>query len=282
MNAALAVAVSEYRLTVDAAETVRAVLDTGHRRRGQRLAAALAFASRDSEATAVYPAPPFIPLDLDQLDPARCVLPDIAAGSPCDVVRRLATAGYLTTHHVWRDTSGQTYADDGRTLTAIRVLRAFALARVEYHRTDPRSLGNADRWAVTERTPVVGRGWYLLGEIGDHRSDLVGATGLHTWDADPALHPDTAAELLTYRVAEIEGFPASTCLAGCARCGARWTAEQGSWHFHPDPELDTPTNHADRPAVMPAAFDFDDAADFDDNAIRCPHCGLGRVGFTVL
>jgi len=281
MNAALAVSVSAYSLSVDAAETMRTVLDSENRTRGQRLVTALEFASRDSAATAVYPVPPFAHLDLDSLDPARCVLPDVAAELPCWVVRQLAAAGYLTTRSVWRDTSGETYADDGRTLTLVQVVRPFALVRVQYGHTNPYSTGPADRWEVTERTPLVGRGWYLLAETGDYRSELVGAAGLDVFDSDTDLHPDAAAELLTIHIAEIEGFGASTCQAGCDRCGARWSADSGSWHFHPDSELFRPDGTEPADAVPVQTFHFDDADDFADDTIRCPHCGTGRVGFQV-
>ncbi|MCE7007085.1 hypothetical protein LWC34_30285 [Kibdelosporangium philippinense] len=231
---------------------------------GRRLRDALTFATvAGSPAYAVSPyvragLPDFRP-DL----PERPDMPDVEDRSVAGVLDKLQAAGYVTTRTMLRETSSQSYLSDGRTVTAVQVLRPFALVGVEYQwsrEADSRAIryghAYADRWEITDRSYIVPAGWYLVGEIGDYTAELVGVAGMDG-DTDGW-------------VFELEGFDASQCAAGCQSCGARWMAYGGSWHFDAD-DCD-----AD-------AWDFDDADDIDDtsNTVACPACGIGRVGFDI-
>jgi hypothetical protein len=137
------------------------------------------------------------------------------------------------------------------------VHRPFVLVGVEY-RWSRDAQGwrvGTDEWQmITNRSYIVPAGWYLVGEVGDYRAELVGVAGM---DSDPE-----------GCVFEWEGFGAFDCMAGCDSCDACWLAQGGSWHFRPD--------GCDGPE-----WDFDDADDFEGDTVGCPACGCGRVGFSI-
>jgi hypothetical protein len=267
------VSFSRFSLTVDAFDTIRAVLESGNTPWGRRLHDALIFATTEETAYAVAPYVPVRPESFCPGAPERGALPDVADWSVGDVLRKLESSGFVSTHTIWSETSGQAYLSDGRTVTAVHVLRPFALLGVHYSfsYTMYRDIARhgyvyADQWKITDRTYIVPAGWYVMGEIGDYSRSLVGVTGIAARDD---AHPDDIAEHLAYWVSEIDGFGAAHCGAGCDACGGQWLAESGSWHFTPDDD----TNDG---------WDFDNADDFDErHTIACPSCGTGRVGFLI-
>ncbi|MPZ79665.1 MAG: hypothetical protein GEV28_04405 [Actinophytocola sp.] len=230
---------------------------------GRRLHDALTFATF---ADSAYPVTPYASVGLADVRPDapdRLDMPDVGDRSASGVLDKLQAAGYVTARTVLRETSSQAYLSDGRTVTAVRVLRPFALVGVEYRfsrEANSRAIkyghAYADQWEITDRSYIVPTGWYLVGETGDYVTDLVGVAGM---DGDP----DGC-------VFEMEGFGASQCAAGCQSCDARWLAYADSWHFDAD------DSDAD-------AWDFDDADDIDETAgtVACPACGTGRVGFDI-
>lgn len=259
------VSVSRFSLTVDAFDTIRAVLDSGNTPWGRRLHDALILATTEEAAYADAPYVPIGPESFCPGMPKRGDLPDVADRSVGDVLRKLESSGFVSPYALWSETSGQAYLSNGRTVTAVRVLRPFALVGVRYsfsptvYRDVARhGYAYADRWEITDRTYIVPAGWYVMGEVGDYVLSLVGVTGIAPSNG---AHPDDVAEHLAYWVSDIDGFGAAHCGAGCDACGGRWLAESGSWHFAPDDD---------------AHDDFD-----EPNTIACPSCGTGRVGFLI-
>ncbi|GAA1748640.1 hypothetical protein [Streptomonospora arabica] len=261
--------VARYSLTVDARETLSAVLASGNARRGAKLDRILqASLCGVGTADAAFAVAPFVRVDDDDFRPgpdAGDDWPDVADRDESGVLAAMERAGLVETFDVFSEGVGTSYLNEGRVLTAVRVLRPFAVVTVAYRWTGAR-LGYADRWTITDRTPVVGTGTYLVGMVGDFAMTYVGATGLDATGDEPGMSDD----LLFMWLVEQEGFLASTCLAGCDACGGRWEADGGSWHFQPEYASD-----AD-------AFDFDDTEDHDGDTVACPCCATGRVGFLVV
>jgi len=199
--------------------------------------------------------------------PQRTDMPDVEAPSVSGVLDKLQDAGYVIMHNAWRETSSDAYLSHGRIVTAVHVLRPFALVTITCswspeanRRAMVTGYGSADRWEIADRSYVVPAGWYLVGEIGDYTMfDLVGVAGI---DAE---HDDWACWL-----DGLEGFGASYCAAGCQSCDARWLAYGDSWHFTAD-ECDTDP------------WDFEEAQEIDETTatIACPACHTGRVGFDI-
>lgn len=256
--------VSRYSLTVDASETINVMLDNADNSWGRRLHDALDFAM--VPGTTAYAVAPYVRAELSDFRPdelERQDMPDVGDRFVSGVLDKLQAAGYVSTRDVLRETSGQAYISDGRSVTAVEVLKPFALIGVEYQFTREATSrviryghAYADRWEISDRSYIVPAGWYLVGEVGDYTPELVGVAGMYG-------DPDGC-------VFEMEGFGASECAAGCGSCGARWLAYADSWHFRPD-DCD-----AD-------AWDFDDADDIDEttNTVACPVCATGRVGFDI-
>jgi hypothetical protein len=264
------VSVERYSLTICARDTVNSLLDCADHGRGARLDDALSSAC-EYRGTAAYAVTPFMRVERDHFRPdAEDVWPSVGGRDEADVLHNLAKAGVVELDTVWRDTDGDSYLDEGRIITAVRVLRPFAVVQVAY-RWDPGSIRYyADHWEITGRTRVVGMGTYVVGEIGDFRMSYVGAASI---DSARVNERGTDLDTLTCWAVEQQDFDASHCEAGCDDCGARWSAECGSWHFRP--------HDFDGPAEV-AAFDYDDAEDHDMNdTIACPHCHTGRAGFMV-
>jgi hypothetical protein len=259
----LEASVCRFSLTVDASDTIKILVDSSDNPWGRRLHDVLAYATYAESAYAVAP---YVNVCLADFRPDGSEVPDVADRFVSGVLDKLQTAGYVETRDVLHETTGETYLSEGRTVTAVHVVRPFALVGVDYRfsrEANSRAIryghAYADQWKITDRSFVVPVGWYLVGETGDFTPDLVGVAGIAA-DSD-----DLICSLF-----ELEGFGASTCLAGCGTCDARWSAESGSWHFRAD-DCD-----AD-------AWDFDDADDVDETAgtVACPACGTGRVGFSV-
>lgn len=259
-------AVSRYSLTVDAAETITAMVENADNPWGRRLEDALRFAMC---AESVYAIAPYatVPHEAFRPDgPERPDMPSVDAPSVSMVLDKLQLAGYVTVHNAWHETSSEAFLSDGRTVTAVHVMRPFALVAVKYswsaaanRRAVVYGHSYADQWEITDRSYTVPTGWYLVGEVGDYQVNLVGVAALN------GERPDWACWL-----DGIEGFGASHCAAGCQSCGARWLAYGDSWHFEPDD-------------CAAAAWDFDDADDIDETTgtIACPACDTGRVAFDI-
>lgn len=252
------VEVSPYYLTVDSVATIKAVLDTGDRERGRTLCGVLREAMSNRS---VFIAPATGGIDREDFRP------DIDGGpiaiddrTVSAVLDRLSAAGHVAVSPAWVETSTEAYLSAARYVTLVRVLRPFSIVSVHYSWSHPAALGFADRWEIVDRSAAVLTGCYLVGEVGDIEPRLIGVSGF-----DGELADDDVPCWL----AEIEGFGASRCAAGCDRCAAEWFAEAGSWEFRPD----------DGGAV---AWCFDDADGFaDDGTIACPACHIGRVGFLI-
>jgi len=263
----LTASVSRYSLTVDAAETIAAMLESADNPWGRRLNDALNLAMF---AESAYPVAPYAPVSREDFrphGPKRSDMPDVEAPSVSGVLDKLQDAGYVTVHNAWRETSSEAYLSDGRTVTAVHVVRPFVLVTVKYswspeanHRAIVTGYGSADRWEIADRSHTVPAGWYLVGEIGDYNMfDLVGVAGIDGEHADWACWLDG-----------LEGFGASHCTAGCQACGARWLAYGDSWHFTAD-ECDADP------------WEFEEAHEIDETTgtIACPGCGTGRVAFDI-
>lgn len=263
----LTASVSRYSLTVDAAETITVLAENADNPWGRRLDEALRLAMF---AESAYPVAPYAPVSREDFHPdapKRSGMPDVAAQSVSEMLDNLQDAGYVTVHNAWRETSSETYLSDGRIVTAVHVVRPFALVTVKYswsreanRRVIATGYGSADRWEIADRSYTVPAGWYLVGEIGDYNMfSLVGVAGINEE------HTDWACWLYG-----LEGFGASYCAARCQSCGARWLAYGDSWHFTAD-ECD-----AD-------AWDFEEVQEIDETTgtIACPACGTGRVGFDI-
>jgi hypothetical protein len=259
----LKTSVSRFSLTVDAADTITAMVDNADNPWGRRLHDALMSALYADTAYAVTP---YVRVALEDFRPdvpEHPDMPDVADRDVSGVLDKLHDAGYLTVRTVVHETSSEGYLSDGRIITAVHVTRPFVLVSVDYRFSrdaNSRAIrfghAYADQWEITDRSYIVPAGWYLVGEVGDYVTELSGVAGM---DGDP----DGC-------VFELEGFGASYCAAECAACGARWSAECGSWHFRAD-ECD-----AD-------AWYFDDADTVDDTTgtVACPACDTGRVGFLI-
>ncbi len=265
----LEVTVEQYTLSVDAADTVRAVLETTDTGRGDRLAAALHLVANSPS--------PLYATDLNELVARRGLPPStprgpepppqVSASTVDGALAELARIGAVSVHPLWAETSTEAYLSEGRRFTLVRVLRPLVLIRIE-HAADLHPAWQG--WRIAARTRIVPAGWYLLGEVGDVGSRLIGAGRLDIPEPDGDLDAAAVVEGLTYKLVETDGFGASRCDAGCRACRTRWYAESGSWHFTPDSTEGAP------------AWDYDDADDFhDDGTIACPACGNGRVGFLV-
>jgi hypothetical protein len=259
----ITVSVSRYSLTVNTAQTFESLSDVAENDSGSRLFSALNSAQR---STVAYAAPAGHVVTDDDVRPDTPELPTVSGHMTSDVLAALESAGYLTTRTELVEQSGDTYLSEGRSVTAVHVLQPFTVAAVEYGFS--RAAGNrvakhghayADQQTITDRSEVVPAGQYLVGEINeyDRKPELVCVVGMNE------LSEDVVAWLY-----ELDGFAATTCLAGCATCGSQWCAQSGSWTFQPD-ECDA------------EPWAFDDAEDFSTDMIACPACSTGRVGFTV-
>jgi hypothetical protein len=256
--------VSQYSLTVDAAETIAVMVESADNPWGRRLEDALRFAMGGQ---CVYPVAPYAAVSHEDFRPDAPELPIVENPSVSGVLDKLQAAGYLTVHDVWRETSSEAYLSDGRIVTALHVARPFALVAVKYqfsaeadHLVVRRGFGHPDHWEITDRSHIVPAGWYLVGETGDYNMiDLSGVAGMD----------DARADWICW-LADLEGFGATRCAAGCDACDRRWLAESGSWHFEAD-DCDA------------GSWDFDDAEDIHEPAgtVACPACAIGRVGFSI-
>lgn len=267
MMTILVPSVSRYSLTVDAAATIAVMVENADNPWGRRLDDALKFAMC---AESAYPVAPYADLSHEDFRtdaPARPDMPNVAAPSVSGVLNKLQDAGHVTVRTAWRETSSEAYLSDGRTVTAVHVVRPFALVEVTYswsaeahHRLVVSGCSSADGWEITDRSYIVPAGWYLVGEVGDYlKLDLVGVAGMASDCADWACWLDN-----------LDGFGVSYCAAGCQSCGAQWLAGAGSWHFQPDECAADP-------------WEFDDADEIVETTgtIACPACGAGRVAFDV-
>jgi len=254
------VCVSRFSLTVDAAETITNMVDSANNPWGRRLHDVLTFATSGTSAYAVAPYEKVCRDDFHP-QPRPGSAPDVGDRSVSGVLVNLEQAGFVACRTVLCETSSETYLSDGRSVTAVHVLRPFVLVGVDYrfsrdanHRAITQGHAYADSWEITDRTYVVRAGWYLVAEIGDFTTELAGVAGMD-FEPDGWLF-------------ELEGFGASTCAAECDTCQRRWTAEAGSWLFRPD--------------YGAVAWAFDDADVSDDgDTVACPSCDVGRVGFLV-
>lgn len=259
--------VSRYSLTVDAAETIAALVESADNPWGRRLDDVLRLAM---VAESAYPVAPYAAVSHEDFLPGaakRSDMPDVAAFSVAGVLDKLQDAGYVTVHNAWRETSSEAYLSDGRIVTAVHVLRPFVLVTVKYSwspEADRRAMmtdhGSADQWDIADRSYTVPAGWYLVGETGDYNMfDLVGVAGI-----------DSEHDDWTCWLDDLEGFGASYCAAGCQTCGARWLAYGDSWHFAAD-------------GCDADPWDFEEADEIDETTgtIACPACGTGRAGFDI-
>jgi hypothetical protein len=254
-------AVEPGSLTVDAYDTIRALLTQlrDDDRDGGTLARVLHLFPpfRDPDgATGFRVTGPLAKVTRRDVAPGRDDGPDrVEVG---DTLTDLTKLGYVECRDLLDEASAVSYLDQGRYLTAVRVLRAFYVTTVHYHWTG-RHLGRADQWDVVGRTGIVWPGTYLLGQVGDYHLRDVGLVY-----AGP-LNLDTDALALAWH----DTMNVFTCHAVCDNCHADWYGQDGSWRFH-----------AHRAT---ADLDFGDAARIQNNTIRCPEprCATGRVRFTL-
>ncbi len=251
--------VAYHELSVDAQDTVTEILNSVRIADAPALASVLRLTDRpggyDAD-TSLYVADALTKIGWEDVAPGTVDGPahlDNAEG-----LRELEKLGYLTVHDLAYETSGSSYLDEGRSLTAIRVLRPFHTVGVVY-RWRRALIGPADQWDIVTRPGMVWPGVYVHGAVGDYRSRDVGLV----YAGPPEL--DTDALIYTIR----EDSDVFTCHAVCDRCGADWYADGGSWIFRAN------RGHVD--------FDFGDARRHDGNTVMCPEplCVSGRVGFTV-
>ncbi|WP_163511213.1 hypothetical protein [Fodinicola acaciae] len=257
--------VEQFSITVDSADTVRAVLEAFE----TDADASAAF----SEVLECYPTdslfilPLLHRIQLEDFEPWNTDLPSVGKypdrGSRLFELEKLGILTDVRTE--WYETSNDTYLSDGRALTIVRVPQTVIPVEVRYTMPDyikPSGWTYASSWRITEQLDPVPAGWYLIGEEGDYRMRTVGVSCLGNVNG--------ISDDFGCHAAEVEGFLASHCMAECDTCGMRWAAESGSWHFVPDWGYDA------------APWDFDDADGFDvDDCITCPHCSTGRVGFLI-
>lgn len=244
---ALEVSVSRYSLTVDTFQTFESLSDVAENESGNRLRAALEAAVC---ATAAYVAPADCVISVGDMCSDPPDLPYVAGATTSNVLAALESAGKLTARTEFVEQSSDTYLSEGRTVTIVHVLQPFTIVTAEH---------GLSREANIDQSEVVPVGWYLVGETNEcHRApELVCVVGMNE------LSDDVVAWLY-----ELDGFAATTCLAGCSTCGNQWCAESGSWTFQPD-------------GCDAKPWAFDDAEDFRKNMIACPACSTGRVGFVV-
>jgi hypothetical protein len=260
------VAVSRYSLTIDTMDTFAALFHAADNENGDLLLDALNTALC---GTYVYAVPEGHVRTPESFRISNGELPDLPLlkePSAEGLLATLETAGYLTARTELFENSEGTYLSEGRAITAVHVTKPFAVVAVKYeysaaaHDTAvPGRPYHPDIVDITHEAAVVPEGWYLVCELADtYRTPaLIGAVGM------TELSDDVVAWLF-----DLEGFGASTCLAGCDNCGGRWRAESGNWEFNPD-ECDSD------------AWYFDNAEDFLKDTIACPSCQTGRVGFLV-
>src|SRR5947207_1039015 len=126
----LHVTVEQYTLQVDAAESVRAVLDAIDTAHGDRLVAALRLLA-DSTS-------PLYVADLNELvanrglippapPPGQETPPQVSASTVDDALTELARVGAVNVHPVWTETSTEAYLSEGRTFTLVQVPRPLVL-----------------------------------------------------------------------------------------------------------------------------------------------------------
>nr|WP_157528223.1 hypothetical protein [Kibdelosporangium sp. MJ126-NF4]CEL17643.1 hypothetical protein [Kibdelosporangium sp. MJ126-NF4] len=257
--------VSQFSLTIDAAETITLMVESADTPWGRRLNDALIMAMGTGDTFAVSPYGTVTHADFapgSLIDSAKVV--EVGDRSVCGVLSSLEKAGLVTTRTVLHEDSHETYLSEGRIITSVHVERAFVLVSVDYRWSTRARYSSswdtyADLWEITDRSYIVPEGWYLVGEVGEYVYDLAGVAGA-VRDSDDCF----------YWLYDLEGFSASHCMAECDQCGSRWTAESGSWHFEAD--------WSDA-----CSWSFDDAWDFDEsaNTVGCPQCGTGRVAFMI-
>lgn len=257
--------VSKYSLAVDASESLSVMVEAAGNSWGRRLYDALTLAMG---AGVTFVVNPYVNMSREDFAPSWAGFPETpAVGGPRvdRVLANLEDAGYVSSRTVLHETPSNAYLSDERVVTAVQVLRPFALVSVAYGWSpgaDRRILRDgsalADRWDVIERSYIVPAGWYLVGETGEFVFDLACVAGVEG-DADDFGW-----------LFELEGFGVSSCMAGCESCGSRWLAESGSWHFRAED-------------CVSVDWDFDHADDVDEqtNTVACPQCGAGRVGFMI-
>ncbi|TDV44160.1 hypothetical protein CLV71_11469 [Actinophytocola oryzae] len=250
---ALEVSASRYSLTVDATQTFESLSDVAENESGDRLRDALAMALT---AKVTYATVADRVVTSEDIRPGPGDSPDLTCMScpaPWSIVKTLESAGFLTAQNVLVELTGDTYLSEGRSVTIINVVKPFTVVTVDY------GFSSSERWTATDQSDAVPAGWYLLGEVREHfdTKAIACAVGMNE------LPDDVVAWLF-----ELEGFGASTCLAGCSSCGSQWRAESGDWTFHPD-------------GCDVGSWVYDDADDFHADTIACPECETGRVGFTV-
>ncbi|WP_322750980.1 MULTISPECIES: hypothetical protein [unclassified Frankia] len=247
-------------ISVDATDTVRAILDSVREADAPALATILRRAARPGSvdtATSVYVADAFTKIRRGDVGPRSVDGPDCLEET--DTLRELEKLGYLEFDDLAYETSDDTYLDEGRALTALRVLRPFCVVTVVYRWTRGQ-LGPADQWDIVNHSGVVWPGTYVQGTVGDFRQRDVGVVY-----AGPLDGVDTDA----LRYAIREGSDVYTCHAVCDSCDSDWYAADGSWAF--------------RRNTAAHDFDFDDARRITNGTIMCPEplSLSGRVGFTV-
>ncbi|MEX5635568.1 hypothetical protein [Parafrankia sp. FMc2] len=251
--------VGYHELSVDAQDTVTEILNRFRVADAPALANVLRMTNRpggyDGD-TGLYIADALTKIDREDVAPETVDGP--AYLDDTDGLRELEKLGYLTVHDLAYETSSASYLDEGRSLTAIRVVRPFHTAGVVY-RWRRALTGPADEWDIVTRPGVVWPGVYVHGAVGDYRSRDVGLV----YAGPPELDTDT----LIYAIREDSDV--FTCHAVCDRCGADWYAADGSWTFRAN------RAHTD--------FDFDDARRHHGTTVMCPEplCVDGRVSFTV-
>ena len=260
------VTATRYSLTVDTTEAFESLSDVAENETGDQLRDALAMAL---QANVAYATAADRVITSEDVRPEAGDSPDLPCmngPTPWDVVKTLESAGFVTARTELVETSGETYLSEGRRVTVVHVDKSFTVVTVDYQfsrAADRRAVQHghayADQWTVTGRSEAVPQGWYLVGDISEyHRTDALACVIGMTQPPD-----DVVAWLF-----EVEGFGASTCLAGCGSCARQWRAESGDWTFQPD-------------GCDAEPWAYDDAGDFHTNMIACPACPTGRVGFTV-
>ncbi|ONH25187.1 hypothetical protein [Pseudofrankia asymbiotica] len=251
--------VDRHELSVDAQDTVTKILSSVRVADAPALATVLQMIRQPGghdPDTSLFVADALTKIDHGDVSPADADGPVCLAIA--DGMRELERLGYLTVHDLADETSSASYLDEGRSLTAIRVLRPFHTVGVVY-RWRRALLGPPDSWDIVTRPGVIWPGVYVRGAVGDYRLRDVGLVY-----AGP---PELDTDALIYAIRdESDVF---TCHAVCDSCGADWYADDGSWIFRAN------RAHAD--------FDYNDARRHDGTTVMCPEplCVSGRVSFTV-
>jgi len=244
--------VNQHELSINAQDSVLEILDS------LREAEAPALARRTGHHgnTTLYVTDALTRIGSADLAPHNPDGPDVL--EPADQPRQLEQLGYLTLHDLIDDTSTGSYLDEGRRLTAIRVLRPFHCVEVHY-RWRHALIGPADEWTILARSGVIWPGLYVHGVVGDFATRDVGLVYAGPVDLD--------TDAMIYGI--LEEFSVHRCHARCDRCGADWYADSGDWTFHAH------RAHGD--------FDYATARRHHQNTVMCPEplCLSGRVSFTV-